>query len=248
MPVPGGKLMPVTAGTLLGGRVRYAQPATGYRTGIEPVLLAAAVPARPGQRVLEAGSGAGAGLLCLAARVAGLAAVALEREAVMAGLARQNFAANAQECQLHEGDVAEAASLGPFDHVFANPPWHDAAATASPDALKARAKQIVPGLEAHWARALAAALRPRGSITLIFPAAILPRWLDALAGQGCGAPAIYPLWPREGRAAKLVIVQARRGAAGPCTMLPGMVLHDGAGYSAAAAAILRDGMALDFGR
>jgi len=247
MPVPGGAQMQITDGTLFGGKLRYAQPESGYRTGIEPVLLAAAVAARPGERVLEAGSGAGAGLLCLMARVAGLAAVALEREAVMAGLARQNFAANAQACQIHEGDVAEAAALGPFDHVFANPPWHDAASTASPDALKARAKQVVAGLEAHWARALAAALRPRGSITLIFPAAILPRWLDALAGHGCGAPAIFPLWPREGRAAKLVIVQARRGAAGPCAILPGLVLHEGAGYSPAADSILRDGMALDLG-
>ena len=60
--------MDTTEGTLLGGRVRYAQPARGYRTGIEPVLLAAAVPAVPGQAVLEAGTGAGAALLCLAAR------------------------------------------------------------------------------------------------------------------------------------------------------------------------------------
>ena len=59
-------------GCLLDGRVRYAQPASGsdgYRTGIEPVLLAASIPAQAGQRVLEAGVGAGAGLICLAARV-----------------------------------------------------------------------------------------------------------------------------------------------------------------------------------
>ena len=54
--------MEVTQGHLLGGRVRYAQPRSGFRSGIEPVLLAAAVPARPGERVLEAGSGAGAAL------------------------------------------------------------------------------------------------------------------------------------------------------------------------------------------
>ncbi|HLB98700.1 MAG TPA: SAM-dependent methyltransferase, partial [Acetobacteraceae bacterium] len=61
--------MKLTEGHLLGGRVRYAQPREGFRSGIEPVMLAAAVPARTGERVLEAGSGAGAALLCLAARV-----------------------------------------------------------------------------------------------------------------------------------------------------------------------------------
>ena len=53
----------LTEGTLLGGAIRYGQPKTGYRTGIEPIFLAAAVPAHAGNQVLEAGTGAGAGLL-----------------------------------------------------------------------------------------------------------------------------------------------------------------------------------------
>ena len=36
---------PVTEGRLLGGRLIFRQSATGYRTAIDPVLLAAAVPA-----------------------------------------------------------------------------------------------------------------------------------------------------------------------------------------------------------
>ena len=87
--------MRTTAGGLLDGRVRYDQPVDGYRTGLEPVLLAAAVPARTGQRVLEAGTGAGAGLLCLAARVPGVMGVGIEADADMAALARCNLAANA---------------------------------------------------------------------------------------------------------------------------------------------------------
>ena len=47
----------ITHGHLLDGRVRYAQPAKGFRSGIEPVLLAASIPARAGQRVLEGGTG-----------------------------------------------------------------------------------------------------------------------------------------------------------------------------------------------
>jgi tRNA1Val (adenine37-N6)-methyltransferase len=52
--------MVTTEGHLLGGRIRYRQPDTGFRSGLEPVLLAASVPARPGEHVLEAGTGAGA--------------------------------------------------------------------------------------------------------------------------------------------------------------------------------------------
>ena len=86
----------MTQATLLGGRLRYAQPHAGFRTGIEPVLLAATVAARPGQRVLEAGTGAGAALLCLAARVPGIAATGIERDPALAEFARANFAANAR--------------------------------------------------------------------------------------------------------------------------------------------------------
>ena len=38
---------------ILGGRIRLLQPSEGYRVAIDPVFLAAAVPAGPGDLVLE---------------------------------------------------------------------------------------------------------------------------------------------------------------------------------------------------
>jgi tRNA1(Val) A37 N6-methylase TrmN6 len=55
--------------TFLDGKVRVEQSATGFRSGLDAVMLAAAVPARPGQAALELGAGAGTASLCLAARV-----------------------------------------------------------------------------------------------------------------------------------------------------------------------------------
>ena len=54
------------------GRLRLLQPLQGYRAATDPVLLAAACPAEPGQSVLDLGCGAGAAALCLGARVPGL--------------------------------------------------------------------------------------------------------------------------------------------------------------------------------
>ena len=71
-------------------RVALRQPAAGYRAAIDPVLLAAAVPAQSGETVLDIGTGTGAALICLAARVAGCRVVGLE---VQKGLAA--FAADA---------------------------------------------------------------------------------------------------------------------------------------------------------
>ncbi len=238
--------MDTTAGTLLGGKVSYVQPAAGYRTGLEPVLLAAAIPASPGERVLEAGLGAGAGLLCLGARVPGLSAVGVELDPAMAELARANFVGNGfSDWLVTTADITALQMPGRFDHAYANPPWHDAAGTPSPNAGRLLAKQAQgAGLEA-WTAALAHTLRAGGSLTLILPAAATSRGLAALLAAGCGALTLVPLWPKPSRPARLVILQAIRDRRGPDRILPGLVLHhDDGSFTASADGILRHGCGL----
>lgn len=243
-----------THGFLLGGRIRYAQPKDGYRTGIEPVFMAAAVPARPGERVLEAGTGAGAGLLCLNARVGSLQGIGLEIEPVMAALAAQNFAANgatalAALCaDVVTSPLPRLLGAAPFDHILSNPPWHGADGTRPADELRDRAKMAEDGLLDQWIARLAPRLKPRGSLTLILPSRAIPEALSALTDGGCGSPVLFPLWPRAGRDAKMVLIQAIKGGRADCRMLPGLTLHDGPAYTMAAHAILRDGAALDLRR
>ena len=235
-----------TEGTLLGGRLRHAQPRLGHRTGLEPVLLAASIPARPGQRVLEGGTGSGAALLCLAARIPGLAGLGLERDPGMAALARANIAANALSgLAVQAADLTAWAADAPFDHAFANPPWHEATATPSPDARKDAARRAAPSLIAAWAASLARALRPRGTLTLILGADHLATGLAALSAAGCGSPLLHPFWPKPGRPARLVLLRAVRGGRGPARLLPGLTLHQPDGrFTPEAEAILRDGAPL----
>ena len=268
--------METTDGHLLGGRVRYRQPAAGHRTGIEPVLLAAAVPARPGESVLEGGTGAAAGLLCLNARVPGLHGTGLEMDPGMAALARDNLADNGvpdwpvlvgdilvgdvprgdvprREVPtggVRVGDVPLCGVLShlpsrSFDHAFANPPWHDPAGTPSPDARRRLARQVQGAGLAGWAQVLAGSVRAGGSVTLILPERLGADGLRVLADAGCGAGVLVPLWPKRGRAARIVLVQARQGCRGPGRTAAGLVLHDDDGrYTAEAEAIFRLGAAL----
>jgi tRNA1(Val) A37 N6-methylase TrmN6 len=236
---------------LLGGRVSYAQPREGFRSGIEPVLLAAAIPAHAGERVLEGGSGAGAALLCLAARVPGLHGLGVERDAGLAALAAANARANgATDLAFLAADLTTAPAISPpgeaaFDHAFANPPYHRPDGTASPVAGRAQAKRGEPGLLAAWVHALAATLRHRGTLTFILPAGSLPECFDAMAAAGCAASAVLPLWPKLGRPAKLVLVQGVKGGRAMLRLLPGLVLHEtGGGFTPAAEAILRGGAVL----
>ncbi len=235
----------VTDDTLLGGRVVYRQLKAGHRSGFEPVLLAALVPARPGQSVLEAGCGAGAGLLCLGARVAGLEACGVERHGALVGLANENFRANGFGAFTALAGDATALPFTPdrFHHVMANPPWFDSASTPSPDATRTLAHHIEPGGLAAWVAELLRVLRTGGTISLILPANRFAEAAAALKGP-CGGITLLPLWPRAGLAAKMVLLRARKGARAPDTILPGLVLHDQTGLTPEALAVLRAGAGL----
>ncbi|WP_043337614.1 tRNA1(Val) (adenine(37)-N6)-methyltransferase [Belnapia moabensis] len=234
-----------TEDLLLGGRVRLRQPRRGLRAGLDAVLLAAGIPARPGQVVLEAGCGSGAAFLCLAARVPGLRIIALERDAGLAALARENAATAGLAAEVIEGDVRDRAlarRLPSCDHAFANPPfWPGGTPPPEPGRqAMTHAAGEAAGLE-DWARFLAAPLARRGTLSLILPAARLDAGMAALAGAGCAGTLLLPFWPREGVAAKRMLLQARREGRGPARIAPGLVLHGpGEGFSPAAEAVLRD--------
>jgi tRNA1(Val) A37 N6-methylase TrmN6 len=134
---------------------------------------------------------------------------------------------------------------GVFDHVLANPP-HLAAGLAMPPLDPARAVAHVEGaadLQAWMGFAFAMA-RPKGTITLIHRADRLDAILAELTGRA-GEIVIFPLWPSAGKAAKRVIVRARKGVGTPTRLAPGLVLHEADGrYTAEAEAVLREGRSL----
>jgi tRNA1(Val) A37 N6-methylase TrmN6 len=73
----------------------------------------------------------------------------------------------------------------------------------------------------------------------------LGRLLALLAGN-CGDMALFPLWPHHGENAKRILLQARKGSAGPLRLSHGLVLHDAAGgYTREAEAVLRDARGLE---
>jgi len=239
-----------TDGTLLGGRVQFRQPAKGYRVAIDPILLAAAVPAAAGERVLDLGAGAGAAALCLAVRAADCRIDCLEAQDPLARLAAENVTANKLDRRIivHVGDLRRPPSDLPrngFDHVMTNPPYVAAnASDAPPDPSKRKATVDELGVEA-WIEAALKFLKPRGRLTLIHRADRLDALIAALIPRA-GEVTVIPLWPRQGEAARRVIVRARKGAKSPAQLLPGLVLHRADGsFTPEAEAILRDGAALE---
>jgi tRNA1(Val) A37 N6-methylase TrmN6 len=238
---------------LLGGRVRFSQPARGYRVALDPVLLAAAVPARAGERVLDAGAGTGAASLCLAARLPECRIVGLELQRPLQRIASHNVTQNGLDARVEmvEGRLERPPprlAAASFDHVMTNPPYLAASgASPSPDRERALA-YVETSLDlAGWLAGCLRTLRHDGCLTLIHRADRLSEVLAALLGRA-GQVIVLPLWPAAGRAAKRMLVQARKGARGPLRLLPGLVLHDEhGGFEPWLEDVLRHGRALDLG-
>jgi tRNA1(Val) A37 N6-methylase TrmN6 len=239
----------VSEDALLDGRLRLRQPAAGYRTAIDPVFLAAAVPAEPGCRALDLGCGVGAAALCLLARAPDARVTGLELQRELAALACENAALNgfADRLRVVCADMAAPGEVEPgtFDEVFCNPPHQPAAAaTPPPDAAKGLATHEGAAGLADWAAAALRFARPGGGVTFVHRADRLDALLAAL-GRGAGGFVVFPLWPKPGRPAKRLLLRAVKGAKAPLRLAPGLVLHreDGS-YTAEAEAVLRGGEGL----
>lgn len=239
-----------TADSLLGGKVVFYQPAEGYRAAIDPVLLAAAVPARPGDHILDLGAGAGAASLCLARRVPECRVTGLELDPAMVSLARTNAAENgfSERLAFAVGNVAAPPAefrRDSFDAVMTNPPFRaEGSGTPSPNDGKQRANEEGEADLRLWFATALDLLKPKGAIVLVHRADRLDQILALLHGKA-GEIAVLPLWPKAGKPAKRVILRARKGIKTGATMLPGLTLHEADGkYTRAAETVLRDGEAL----
>jgi tRNA1(Val) A37 N6-methylase TrmN6 len=240
-----------TEDRLLGGRVRLRQPAEGYRVAIDPVFLAAAVPAEPHQQVLDVGCGAGAAMLCLAVRVPQVRVVGFDTQRDLVRLAGDNTIVNGLEARssVMTGDLLRPPprlSPGSFDHVMANPPYLERGrAPASAGAGRAEATIEGEADIAAWVRFALAMVRAKGTLTFIHRADRIDALLGEIAGRA-GEVVVFPLWPGEGRPASRILVRARKQVAAPARLAPGLILHRPDGrLSDAAESVLREGRGLD---
>lgn len=239
----------VTDDALLNGRIRVRQPARGYRVNVDTLLLASAVEAGPGMRVMEAGCGVGAALLAVAVRSENTKLVGVERDTNIASIARENVAMNAMSdrVEIVTGDALEKAiTVGVFDGVFVNPPFDQEGEGRAPAEHRAYAHVSEVSID-DWVGALADRLTGGAALTLIQRANKLGEILAALDGRLGGAELI-PIRPRAGEPAKRVVVRARKGSRAPLKMYAGLDLHDasGAKYAPETDAILKGDAVLQF--
>ncbi len=245
----------VTRDAFLGGQLRFWQPRQGYRAGIDPVLLAASVPARSGQTVLELGCGVGTAALCLARRVDGLTITGVEIQQNYAELAIQNAQENNLSLSVECADIRslpEVVREERFDFVIANPPYfRPGAHSPSPDAGRSIAMGEDQTPLSDWIAIAARRLAMKGYLHMIQRVDRIPDLLSGCSGR-LGSIELLPLSARAGRAPELVLLRARKGGRAPFHLHSPVILHKGETHSRDAesftdeiADVLRDGKALE---
>lgn len=239
----------------MGGKLSVTQPKTGFRAGLDSVLLGASVP-DGARRLLDLGAGVGVAGLTALTHDPVLEAVFAEIDPETADLARKNIAENGFAHRasvltldvLASGSARKTAGLGSdlFDVVIANPPYF-AAGTLAPDTTRASARHMKGDALEGWVKAAVSCAHAQGTVIFIHAAEALPQLLAAFDAR-MGNIMVLPLGPRPGMAASRVLIRGQKGSRAPLTLLPQMALHgkDGHGFSPQFDAIFRGTARLDW--
>jgi len=228
---------------LLDGRVLLRQSRSGFRSGSDAVLLAAAChPPRDG-RVLELGTGTGAAALTLASRRPDCRISAVEIQPASVDLARFNIARN---CLGGMVEVAEAdirALPWPnarFELVMANPPYFDVGRSrVSPIRARALARGDGETPLAEWARVALGAVKEGGQIVFINRRERLSEMIEHFSAHG--EISVRALPPATAKPAKRMLFRLKIGGEGYRELSPLHLHVAGGGPSTLAAALLRYG-------
>ena len=207
----------VTKDAFFDGQLQVTQSLAGYRFSIDAVLLAAAIRPKPGESILDMGTGCGIIPLILVTRYPGVQITGVEVQAELARLAQLNVDENRCDDQIKIRHVdlkllPDPETPGPYDWIVTNPPYRrPQAGRVNPNEQRALARFELKVDLVQWMQTAARLLKVGGRLVTIYSAertvdllchmrqaAIEPKWMQAVQSY-CGDPA------------KLVLVKGIQG-------------------------------------
>ncbi len=243
--------MQTTIDGLLNRRVMLEQPANGYRVAVDTVLLAASVPAEPGQKIIDLGCGVGGAMLCVACRVPNVILTGVEIQDDFVGMCKHNIARNAfaKHVNVFGADITDLPERlnDIFDHVIMNPPYHDEIRhDVSVDEQKRKANAIREGELDLWIEAANNLLQSSGVMTLIYRADRLNQILDLLHDK-FGLVEVLSLRSKISLPPKRIIVRAHKAGDFHAQFCQTLTLHEANGsYTEAVEGVLRHMKPMEF--
>lgn len=224
----------VVENTILRGKLKLLQPKVGFHAAIDTVFLAAAVPVKDRQHVLDIGCGVGSAGLSVTLRNNTIQLTGIDIQQELIDLALQNAALNdmSDRCRFFQGTVLTDKNVpdNAFHSVMMNPPYQEAGThVPSPKKIKAfsHGEDASGAALTDWVKYAHRKLKQGGFLTMIHRADRLDDVILSLTSRRWfGSLVIYPLYPHAGENARRVIVRARKERYAAATLKSGMVIHE----------------------
>lgn len=234
-----------TVDEFLGGKVLLKQSKKGLRATSDAVLLAAAVPVKAKETLLDVGAGNGVIGLCVNARK-NCFITALECQKNLVETIQQNAQLNHTQIEVVEHNLFLSKDIIKgqlFQNVVTNPPFYDNTGRGRKNDEQRLAYRSEFDLK-KWLDYCLKHLKSGGSFTMIHRPEMLGEILSALEPK-LGAIEIFPVQTKQNQPATRIIIRGILGAKTPLKLHPPLVMHNPDGSrSLTAEDILRKGKAI----
>ncbi len=227
--------MDETLDSLSIGGLKILQAKSGYRYSLDPILLARFVEGVSCRRVVDLGTGNAVLPLLLAVLTEAETLVGIELQDSLAARAQRNVALNSLEKRISilRADVRDIARLPPAgstDLAVSNPPYRAAGSgrIAAGDE-RARARHELSGQLSDFVAAAGRLLRQGGCFAVIHLVERLPQLLRHMAACSLEPKRMRFVHSHAHEAAKLVLVEGRKGGRPGLRVEPPLTIYATAG-------------------
>ena len=210
--------------------LKLYQDTDAFCFGMDAVLLSGFADVRPGERVLDIGTGNGVLPVLLSAKTQAEHFTGIEIQEDAAKLAEKNVRLNGLEDKITIicGDVREFK--GRFQVIVTNPPYIPCGSGIPAKDAKGIARHEIT-LSLRGLMDTAASLLPqRGRMYMVHRAERLPDIIDEMRRAKIEPKTLRTVHPCADRDAQLVLVEGIRGGRPQMTVQPPLIIHDEEGH------------------
>lgn len=207
------------------------QNSNGFCFGMDAVLLSGFARVKPGEQVLDLGTGTGIIPILLEAKTEGKHFTGLEIQPVSADMARRSVELNdlSQKISIVEGDIKEAASIfgrASFDVVTSNPPYMTGNhGLVNPDQPKAIARHEVLCTLEDVVKSAAGLLREGGRFYMVHRPFRLAEIMNVMVKYRLEPKRMKLVYPFVDREPNMVLLEGAKGGNSRITVEKPLIVY-----------------------